>query len=161
MSGPPDEGSGSGVHSADTLIREIILTIRTAGGREVEVILDRMASAPFNSLEMRVPRRDRGHAYQGQTLGDRADSLTYHLVKRVVIEQQWAPGTTSDQYVEDLHRAVRDPQARLAVYAYGSDFVASTLTSTARAVPSARFGARPERLILVIYSAVRGALTTG
>src|SRR2546429_6729293 len=120
MSGPLDTGSGSDADPADALIREIILTKRTPIESEIAVILGRMASAPFNRRQMKVPRRDRGHTYRGQTLGERADSLTYHLVKRVVIEEQWALGTTPDDYVEDLHRAVRDPQARLAVYAYGS-----------------------------------------
>src|SRR4051794_29854718 len=101
MSEPPGGRSSSDADAVDALIREIILTKRTPTESEIAVILDRMASAPFNPQQMKVPRRDRGHTYRGQTLGERADSLTYHLVKRVVIEQQWAPGTTPDDYVED------------------------------------------------------------
>jgi hypothetical protein len=120
-----------------------------------------MTTAPFSQDVIRVPRRDRGYAYAGQTLGSRADSLTYHLTKRVVIEQQWTPGTTAADYVRDLQQAVQRPGARLAVYAYGPDYRAATLTTTSAVVPSSRFGPRPEAYLLVVYSAARGALVTG
>jgi hypothetical protein len=42
--------------------------------------------------------------------------LDYHLAKRVVLDHQWAFGTTAAQYLADLTAAVRDPRAQLAVY---------------------------------------------
>ena len=120
-----------------------------------------MASAPFNTAVVRVQVADRGASYQGQTLGARADSLTYHLTKRVVIERQWAEGTTAAQYLEDLRRAVRDPAARLAVYERRGDQVAATITPTRRVLPPRRLGPRPLPNLLVVYSAVRGIMVTG
>jgi hypothetical protein len=120
-----------------------------------------MAAAPFTPALITVPRRDRGYSYQGQTLGARADSLTYHLIKRVVIEEQWARGTTAAEYVADLHAAVAESEAQLALYAYGIDVVAATLTPREQSIPASHLGPRPEALVLVVYSANRGALTTG
>lgn len=124
-------------------------------------IVERMATASFSREIRRVPGKDRGFTYRGVTLANRADSLTYHLVKRVVIEEQWAPGTTTTRYVADLRHAVRAPSARLAVYATGDERIAVTVTPTAQVVPSRRRGVRPERHVLVIHSATKGIIVTG
>lgn len=73
-------------HPVDLLIRELLRTGRPAATEEIAQIIDRMATAPFNPQDRRVPTKERGARYRGYTLGARADSLTYHLIKRVVIE---------------------------------------------------------------------------
>ena len=58
-------------HSVDQLIRELIDSDRTATAEEIERIVERMATVPFNSRIFAVPVEDRGLTYQGQTLGAR------------------------------------------------------------------------------------------
>ena len=120
-----------------------------------------MATAPFSREIRRVPKKDRGYSYQGHVLGARTDSLTYHLIKRVVIEEQWIEGTTAPQYIADLRRAVRSRAIRLAVYVSGEDHRVAVIARTDRAVPPVRRGPRPEELLLVVYSANRGIIVTG
>ena len=119
-----------------------------------------MATAPFNPLVRRVPRKDRGYTYLGHRLGAREPSLIYHLTKRVVIEEQWAPGTTAAQYLDDLRAAAR-AAAFLAIYRYGSDVAAASLADRSAVIPAARAGPQPQQLILVVYSADNGWLITG
>jgi hypothetical protein len=128
---------------------------------EIQQIVARMSGAPFNTHVVRVPPRERGRSYQGITLGARADSGSYHLVKRVVIDHQLAGGTTFDQYLDCLHRAAAHPAARLVLYAAGGDHFAATLTPTSQVAPPEQLGARPLPLLLVVYSAERGIIKTG
>jgi hypothetical protein len=83
------------------------------------------------------------------------------LVKRVVIEGQWAVGTIADQYVADLHAAARSENGQVAIYRHGTDVVAAVLTPTRETVQPDHLGSSPERYVLVVYSAERGTLTTG
>lgn len=148
-------------HPVDRLIRELIQSGRAAIPGEVEQILLRMTTTSFALEETGVPLQDRGARYRGQTLGVRADPLTYHLIKRVAIEEQWADGTTADQYLADLRRAVRDPGARLTVYERRGGHLATTVTATDRVVRAARRGPQPQPQLLVIFSADRGIIVSG
>lgn len=150
-----------GQHPIDRLIQELIVTGREATEREIERIVERMATASFEATERSVPVDDRGARYQGRTLGARSDPLTYHLIKRVAIDKQWADGTTAEQYVADLRRAVRDPAARLAVYQRRGGLIAASVTPAARVLPPERQGTRPQPELLVIYSAERGIIISG
>ncbi len=120
-----------------------------------------MAAAPFSRESVRVPVDERGTRYHGHQLAARAESLSYHLVKRVVIEQQWLDGTSVAQYLEDIRRAVRHPSARLAVSERRGGHLAAIVTPTDLVVFPARRGVKPERQLLVIYSADRGIIVTG
>lgn len=148
-------------HPADRLIRELIAAGRDASEAEVARIIERMATARFSEEIRSVKPEERGISYQGVTLGRRVDSLTYHLIKRVVIERQWADGTTARQYVTELHTATREPGALLAVYDRRGGSLAATITPTANVLPPTRRGARPLPFLLVIYSADRGIIVTG
>lgn len=148
-------------HPADRLIRALIRTGRTVIPDEIARIVDRLATAPFDRRLVRVRPDERGATYQGQTLGVRADSLAYHLTKRVAIERQWAVGTTAEQYTDDLRRAIRAPSARLVVYERQGGHLAATITPTSASVPAARRGPRALPWLLVIYSADRGIIVTG
>lgn len=156
MSGP-----GFSQHPTDVLIRELIRGERRATDEEIARIVERMATAPFGRGTVHVRLEEREATYRGQMLGARADSLTYHLTKRVVIERQWVPGTTAGQYVADLRRAVRAPSVRLAVYNRHAGHLAAALTPTDLVLPAQRRGARALPELLVIYSADRGIIVTG
>ena len=148
-------------HPTDRLIRDLIETGRRVTPEEIERIIERMATAPFEPRVRRVRPRERGASYLGQTLGAQARSLAYHLIKRVVLEKQWAEGTTEEQYLSDLRRAVRSPDARLAVYRRQTGAIAATLCPTSTALPPVRRGADAVGLLLVVYSADRGIMISG
>jgi len=148
-------------HPVDQLIRELVDTGRAATDADVVRIIERMASVPFASHTIRIDLDERGASYQGVVLGTLADSFTYHLIKRVAIEQQWADGTTGDDYLQDLRRAIRDTEAHLTVYSRRGGVVAAIIVPTARILPPERCGDRPEQSIIVIYSTDRGRIISG
>lgn len=156
MSGP-----GFSQHPTDALIRELVRSGRRVTDEEVARIVERMATAPFDTQDRHVPVVERGASYLGQTLGARADSFTYHFIKRVAIERQWAVGTTPQQYVDDLRLAVRFPRARLAVYERRGGFVAAMVTPTGAILTAARRGDDALPILLVVFSADRGTLISG
>ena len=149
------------MHPTDRLIREIITRGRSATTDEIQEIIERMATSPFNPQLLRVPVRHRGSSYLGHALGAREPSLVYHLVKRVVIEEQWVRGTTAREYLADLRRAVRDPATRLAIYERGGEHIAATMTPTETILPPERRGARFLTHLVVIHSADDGIIRTG
>ena len=106
--------AGLSQHLVDRLIRELVRTGRAATVQEIQQIIERMITVPINPERIRVPMRHRGLTYQGHSLAARDDSLIYHLTRRV-LDGQWADGTTAEQYVADLRRAIRLPDARLTV----------------------------------------------
>lgn len=146
-------------NSVDDLIRELIDTGRPTKSGEVRRILSHIAGSPFNQATTRVSRKYRGLSYQGRTVGNREDSLFFHLAKRVVVEEQWANGTTEQDYLGDLRQAVQDPSARLVVYKSRGDNSAGVFAPNV--VSASRQGPRPEPFIYVIYSADRGIVVTG
>lgn len=146
---------------ANRLIHELIRTGRHATLEEIEQIVESMATASFDPRPVRVRVEERGASYQGHTLGSRSDSLMYHLIKRVVIERQWVSGTTANEYLEDLRRAVRDPAARLCVYDRRGGPVAATVTATHLVLPPERLGEGALLNLLVVYSADRGIIVSG
>jgi hypothetical protein len=127
-------------HPVDQLIMRLIRDEIEASPEDVDRIVQRMAAAPFNRRPTRVLSRDRGMAYGDIVLGRLADPLELHLVKRVVYEEQWAFGTTADEYLNGLRAAVLHPEARLMVYERAGDLVASTISPTADIVPASRRG---------------------
>ena len=146
-------------HAVDRLIRELVRNWRPVSDDEIEQVVARIADAPFSPEVVPVPVRHRRLAYAGHLLGAREPSLLLHLVRRVLVDEQWAPGTTADEYLADLHAAARDPAARVAVYYRTGQFSAAVLAPNR--LPPARCGAQPEVLMLVVYSADRGTITTG
>jgi hypothetical protein len=155
------DGCGLSQHPVDRLIRGLIASGRAASRQEIAAIVDRMASAPFEPRAFRVPVRHRNLEYLGQPLGARSPSLSYHLVKRVLVERQWAVGTTEQQYLDDIRRAVGATGSRLAIYERQGGALAATVTRTAIVVPADRRGARSLPALVVIYSADRGIIVTG
>jgi len=147
-------------YPADRLIRNVIATRRQTTDTEVEQIIQRIASAPFDPrTDALVPLKDRGLFYQGVTLGPRAPALTYHLAKRVVGDREWASGTTAVQYLVDLRSAILAPDSRLVLYRRRGGHVATVLT--VNRLPAARLGLEAKAMILVVFSADRGTIITG
>lgn len=148
-------------HPTDRLIRELIRTGRGAAPDEIARIVERMATAPFDTRVIPVPIKFRGLTYRGRTLGARETSLVYHLIKRVVDEHQWVAGTAEADYVADLRQAVRVAQARLGVYERRGGSIAVALAPTAVAVPATRRTSESLPDTLVVYSADRGIMLSG
>ena len=97
--------------------------------------------------------------YQGLTLGARAPALTYHLMKRVVGDRQWAKGKTADEYLSDLHGAAQAPDARIALYRRRGGHLASVIA--ANRIAPWRLGSEAAMWLLVVFSADRGTIITG
>lgn len=148
-------------HPVDRLIHEVVRAGREITSTEIEQILERIATAPFNPQVVRVPVEERELSHYGEILGERVSSLTYHVFKRVVVEGQWALGTTTADYLTDLRHAVRHPDAHCAVYYRRGGVIAATVTLTRAVVPRARLGPNAQPLLFVAYSADRGVLITG
>lgn len=148
-------------HPTDRLMWDLIAGGRSATADDVREIVERMATAPFNPQVVRVPTLERGAGYLGHTLGRREPSLVYHLTKRVTIEEQWATGTTAEQYMEDLRRAVRHAAARIMIYERRGEHLAATITPTAHILAPERVGPDPLPDLLVVYSADRSIIVTG
>jgi hypothetical protein len=147
-------------HPIDRLIREIIATRRPVLTDEIDRIVDRIATAPFDpQLDVPVRMKHRGLAYMGHVLGSRASSLVYHLVKRVVVERQWAFGTSTAEYLADLREAVRSEGARVVVYERRGGNMAAIHTHNR--VPQGRLGPGALPWILVVFSADRGTIVSG
>jgi hypothetical protein len=142
------------------MIREIIATRRQVLEDEIEAIIDRIASAPFDPQpDIPVLTRHRRLTYLGQTLGSRASSLTYHLVKRVLVERQWAFGASPAGYLSDLREAARSEGARVTVYRRrGGDMAA---IADRNRIPLVRLGPGALPWILVVFSADRGTMVSG
>ena len=143
------------------LIRALIQAGREATSEEITRVVGHIAAAPFDPRVVPAAAEHRALTYHGRTLGDRADALFYHLVQRVVVERQWADGTTAERYLADLRDAVRAPDARLAVYFRRGGYIGVTVTPTAHVLPSDRRGVGELPNLLVVYSADRGMIVTG
>jgi hypothetical protein len=103
-------------HPVDVLVHRTIGGGRTATELDIEQIVQRVATAPFEPKAVTVPPDWRGLFYLGRELGAREPSLFFHLFTRIVVERQWSFRTTTEQYLADVRRAVLDEEARIAAY---------------------------------------------
>jgi len=148
-------------HSTDRLIRELVDKERPATEAEIAAIVVRMANAPFDPRTVPVSPALRGLTYAAQTLGAHAPSLDVHLVKRIMVERQWAYGTTAAQYLSDLRRAVRAPKTRVIAYIRRGGYIVSALSHTASVLTPSRRGTGTLPLLLGVYSTDRGMIVSG
>lgn len=148
-------------HPTDRLIRELIATTRNAEPAEIERILERIATAAFNTDLIQVERFERGLEYRDRQLMPWDDSLFVHLVRRVLLDEQWVMGTTAEQYVEDLRRVAHVGSVGLAVYHRRGGSIAALLGATHLIIPEARRGPRALPQLFVVYSADRGIIVSG
>jgi hypothetical protein len=152
---------GLSQHPADQIVRALIASARPATPTEIQQILDRLATAPFDPRALPVPTHLRGVTYQGHTLGSREAAIRIHLVQRVIGDEQWRQGTTAPVYIADIQRAVRAASAQLVIYERRGGAIAAKLTPTGDVLPVSRQGRRTLPLFFVVYSADRGTTTSG
>ena len=138
------------------LISEIIQSNRVATDQEIDRIIKHMADAPFNDHLIPVPIELRDQVYFGRRLGTRADSLTVHVLARVLADRQWRAGTTPAEFCADVQSAILHPSARLIVYQRRSGYIAAILSENI--VPTVRRGSRSLPLLFVVYSLERGSI---
>ena len=148
-------------HPTDRLIRELVDAERPATGAEIAAIAVRIASVPFDPRPVAVSPALRGLTYNAQTLGTHAPSLDVHMVKRILVEGQWAYGTTTAQYLSDLRRAARARETRISVYVRRGGYIVGALSPTIAVIPPSHRGARTLPLLLVVYSVDRGMIISG
>ncbi|HZS02749.1 MAG TPA: hypothetical protein VFE37_28815 [Chloroflexota bacterium] len=148
-------------HPADRLIRELLEPGRAAGPDEIAQIVARLAAAPFSPRLVSVAIELQGLVYQGRLIYAREPALFAHLVQRVIADRQWAVGTTEQQYLGTLRRAVRSASARLLMYERRGGILAAALARTRQAVPPRQRGARFLPWLYVVYSADRGTIISG
>ena len=146
-------------HPVDTLIRELVHTRRSPSREEVQQIRERVAQAPFQDRIVPVRTYERGVTYQGRTVQSRDDAGFIHLVRRVVIDQQWADGTTMLEYVSDLHELAHSSESDMFVYDRGNGCVVGILGKNA--IPRVRLGSEALTYLFVVYSADRSSIITG
>lgn len=88
--------------------------------------------------------------------------MAAHRVIRVARDEQWAGGTTSEQYVSDLHAAVEDDFTRIAIgRPEGSQPLVYVFADTERVAPERRRGAQTLPLVFVLYGVDTGVIITG
>jgi hypothetical protein len=143
------------------LIRQIISGLHVATSGDVDQIVERVATAPFNPEIIPVPGSMRGLDYLDDVLSRREPSILTHLVKRVLVEYQWSSGTTIDDYLGDLRRGVRQDAARLALFSRRAGSMVVSLATTNVIVPEQRRGARWQPVFVVAFSADRGIIDSG
>jgi hypothetical protein len=73
---------------ANVVIMDVLQTNREITSTELQAVREHIASAPFDPRIVPVRGPFRGITYQDVVLGLRADSLIYHLVRRVIVDQQ-------------------------------------------------------------------------
>lgn len=148
-------------HPTDRLIRELVRIGRQASADEIVQVVERMATAPFESRAIRARGPEHGLSYGGRRLGSHDDSLFVHLVRRVLVDRQWFPGTTAEQYLADLRAAVREPTGRIVVYGRRGGHLVAALATTASVLPRSRQGEASLPWMAVVYSADWGIIVTG
>jgi hypothetical protein len=152
-------GQRSSQHPADLLIRALLDSGRQPTTEEIQAILQRLASAPFNPREIPVDVALVGRTYLGQVIPARAEASLAHLWKRVLIDEQWAAGTTVNQYLADLRASVLSGQIRIMIAVIRESPSAGALAPNL--TPSERLGPNAGPLVFVGYSVNGGMITTG
>jgi hypothetical protein len=146
-------------HAANALARDLWRTGRAPTPAEIEILLARIASAPFNEKMAPVDRSIAGMPFQGRPLRIGEPSIRAHLAKRVLLDEQWIETTTEATYLSDLRRVAAEETTGVAVYRFEKRIVVAVVGPNG--VPAARRGVPSLPLLLAIYDSGRGRLVTG
>jgi len=144
--------------SVDALILSLIAAERQASEDELRRIRAHVAMAPFASRLVRVTRwlRERLAQRDIALTESRLPSVEVHLLKRIYVERQWPVGTTTSDYLADLHHAVQHPDVEMWTYRYyGEPMIGFLAPSHRQDVPS------PRPFIFVAYNPRYGTIITG
>jgi hypothetical protein len=147
--------------AAHRLMRQAIAGDPTPSVDEIQQIVDQIVGAPFDPRMVRPAPSMRHLTFGSYSFTAEVPSLIYHLAKRIVIDEQWAPDTTPEQYLEDLRQAVQHPTARLVVFARRGGDLAATVAPVDAVVPLQRRGVRALQHLIVVYSVDRRMIVTG
>jgi len=143
--------------TVDALIVDLVESDRQATEDEVAQIVAHVSAAPFASRMIRSPRWFRNElARRGIVIPARISAAKFHLFRRVHLDEQWPPGTTLEDYVQDLRQAILHPQVQIWTYRYygtpAVGFLApSHIPDTSASTP----------FIFVAYSPQYGTIITG
>jgi hypothetical protein len=143
----------------DQLIRELLTSGRYPTADELRLVIERIGTAPFNERELPVDVDLVGREYLGQRILTRAEANLVHLWKRVLVDEQWAYGTTLDEYLADLWASVLGGNAQVMIAVIRESPSAGVLAENL--TPVARRGQTAGSLVFVGYSANGGIITTG
>lgn len=155
-------GLGSKVSGEEALenrlIREAVTTQRRLTESEIKRIVLYVLTRPFSEHLVRAGPELEGLRWGDQVLtrNTRLPSSEQHLLKRTMIDLQWPPGISRDEYLEDLRRAIREA---IEVYTYryrGEDYMGFLADDKPGQLTA---GAMPK--VWVAYSATHGVLRTG
>jgi hypothetical protein len=146
------------VHSADALILTLIRTARQATDEEVQWLVSHVAQAPFSDRLLKINRwlHKELEAHEVQLALGKLPSVEIHLLKRMYLDQQWPPRATVDQFIVDLHQAVRHPDVRIWTYRWLSEAFAGFLAPS-----HVQNVLNPEAFIFVAYNASHSVIQTG
>jgi hypothetical protein len=140
-------------------LQALVASPRQVTAAERTSIVRHIASAEFNRDGVTTEEQIRGLTYLGRTVEPWADSLFVHLVRRVLVQRQWADGTTEAMYLADLREAVLHTAADVRL---GLASALPTVQITAPlTVPEERRGPRAQPWIVVIYAPNRDRLVSG
>lgn len=144
---------------------EVIIELHANPGRkaneaEIQAIRDRLTGADLLE-EVRIRPSSRGLSASGYTLVGGEGSLVHHLVRRIVLDEQWADGTTPEQYLTDLRASINDGSARFGVGKPSGNTAPLVYVFADNLVPQWRRGRRDESLMFVLYGVADGVIITG
>lgn len=99
--------------SADRVIRQMVAGQTKATASQLAQIADHVASAPFAAELLQVDQLLWGGFWQGDVIapGYSLPAVELALLRAIRLDGRWPEGTRLDQFLADLHQAIRQPQA--------------------------------------------------
>ena len=153
-----NDPAGWSNHPVDRLIQQAALARRLLTDNELQQIREHVATRALDERVVRVKRsiRDIPGTWQGRPFSAlRTLSLAQiHLIERTILDQQWPPGTTLEQYVADLQDCVRSADQVFTFTRQGQAYMGFLAATTVQA-PNA------QSRTWVAYSASYGVIRTG
>jgi len=140
------------------LIHRLFETAGPIEPHDMETLTQALANAPFSAKLFPIEPAWRG-LLPGEIVGGQADSLTYHVLKRIH-ERQWASGTTRAEYLRDAHAAFQAPKARIAIWERWRQLTAGVVAPVEHVVPAVRRGERSRDYVAVYYAVRNGTLSS-
>jgi len=127
---------------------------------DINRLIVAMERAPFSSRVISVLPDLVGQTYLGRVIRRREPSCFAHLVKRVLSERQWAPGTTEEIYNQDIRSVLQSQNMRLVVYRRDVIYLLA-FAETDEIIPFEHRGLRTQKFVGIFYAPEHGTITTG
>lgn len=100
------------------LITEIAESGREATDNEIRRIREHVAGVGYEPGGMtKAGGPIDGLLWQGQAVrsNDRIENAIVHFLRHAVAQREWPPGTTFDEYIASLRRAIADPNGWISI----------------------------------------------